>query len=107
MNKLQIIILCLSVLDLAATYLYISSFHAKFPTLDYTQLEANPLIKMAMKQWGIKVGMLVGGLLVFLILTLVVLNLKSDWQFYLAGVLSMMLIYHVLNFTQLAALKPA
>ena len=106
MNKVQIAILIMSLIDLTATYYYVSTFHQKFPQLDYKTLEANPVLRMAWKQWGLGVGMIIGGLIVFALATLVTLNAQNDWQWYLAGALSMMIIYHFLNFAQLAALKP-
>jgi len=105
-TKLQIIILILSVIDLGATFLYISTFHNKFPQLDYTTLEANPILRMAMKNLGLVKGMIVGGLIVFAILVLLVLTIPDKWQYYLSGVFTMMIVYHFLNFSQLANLKP-
>lgn len=106
MNKLIIIILIMSLIDLGATYLYVSSFHQKFPTLDYTVLEANPILRYSWKTLGLNLGMIVGGLIVFAILTLIVLNIPEKWLYYLSGVFTMMIIYHFLNFSQLAQLKP-
>lgn len=106
-NKLQAIILIMSLLDLGATYLYVSSFHQKFPKLDYTALEANPILRTAWKQLGLNLGMIVGGLVVFILAGLLALSIKENWQYFFSGVLAMMLIYHILNFSQLAALKPA
>jgi hypothetical protein len=106
MKTIQIIILIMSLLDLGATWMYASTFHQKFPKLDYTTLEANPIIRMSWKQWGLNTGMIIGGLVVFAILLIVVLSMEEKWLYYLAGVFSMMIIYHFLNFAQLAALKP-
>lgn len=106
-TKLQIIIMIMSILDLGATYFYVSTFHAKFPQLDYTTLEANPILRMSWKQFGLGTGMIIGGIVVFALLSLLTLTASEKWQIYLAGVLSMMIIYHFLNFSQLAALKPA
>lgn len=105
-TKLQILIMVMSLIDLGATYFYVSTFHTKFPQLDYTSLEANPILRMSWKQFGLNTGMIVGGLVVFALLSLVALTAPEKWQIYLAGVLSMMIIYHFLNFSQLAALKP-
>lgn len=107
MKTIQILILIFSILDIGATYLYVSSFHNKFPTLDYTALEANPILRLSWRQWGLNIGTLIGGAIVFTILLLIVLNTKDNWLWFLMGVLSMMLIYHLLNFSQLAQLKPA
>ena len=106
-TKLQIAILVMSLLDLTATYLYVSTFHTKFPKLDYTTLEANPILKMSWQKFGLNTGMIVGGLIVFAILFLITFTASEKWQIYLAGVFTMMIIYHFLNFTQLAQLKAA
>lgn len=104
-KTISIIILVLSILDLSATYLYISNFHKKFPQLDHIALEANPILRTAMRHFGIAKGIIYGGVVVFLILLLIVLTSTEKWLYYLCGALSMMLIYHFLNFSQLAALK--
>lgn len=101
-----IVILVMSILDLGATYAYVNAFHTKFPNLDYTSLEANPILKMAMKQFGLTKGMIIGGIIVFAILLLIVLSAAESWLYYIAGLFSMMIVYHFLNFAQLAALKP-
>ena len=106
-NWIQIIVLILSVLDLTATYFYVSTFKTEFPKLDYTVLEANPILRISWKLWGLNIGMIIGGLIVISLLSLIVLSAKIEWQYFLFGALCMMLIYHFLNFTQLAALKPA
>ena len=96
----------MSLIDLGTTYLYANSFHNKFPKLDYTILEANPIIKYSWKTLGLNLGMIVGGLIIFAILFLITMNLSEKWLWYLMGVFTMMIIYHFLNFSQLAALKP-
>ncbi len=101
-----IIILVMSLIDLGATYLYLNTFHTKFPTLDYKALEANPILKLAMTQFGLVKGMIIGGIIVLAILVLIVLSISDNWLYYLTGVFSMMLVYHLLNLSQLAALKP-
>lgn len=107
LGLLPILIMILSVLDLTATYLYVSTFHAKFPSLDYKTLEANPILRMAWGKFGLKAGMIFGGVIVFGLLMLIVLTAPEKWQMFFCGALTMMLIYHFLNFMQLAALKPA
>jgi hypothetical protein len=69
-----------------------------YPKQDATIIEANPILKYSMKALGINIGMLVGGLIVFGIVLLLVLNIKRELCFYMAGLFSMMLVYHVLNF---------
>ena len=104
LTKLQIIIIVLSLLDLTASYFYVSTYHDKFPNANYTQIEANPILKMSLNLFGIEKGMIFGGLIVFSIMLLVILTLKINFHYYLAGVLSMMLIYHLLNFNLLRAM---
>lgn len=101
-----IMILVMSLFDLGATYLYVSKFAQKFPQLDATKLEANPILRTTMQHFGIQKGMLIGGIIVFVVLFFIVIGLTERWQYFLAGALAMMLIYHFLNFSQLAALKP-
>jgi hypothetical protein len=105
-NKIQIIILILSIIDITATHFYVSTFHAKFPQLDYTTLEANPILRFSWKTFGLKLGSIIGGVIVFSILAMIVYNMNNNWQYFFLGLLTMMVIYHSLNFTQLAALKP-
>jgi hypothetical protein len=102
LTKIQIIILVMSVLDLTASFFYLNTFHSKYPTQDYTQLEANPIIKISMKHFGLITGMIIGGIIVFLIMLLLVLSVKENHHYYLAGLLSMMLVYHYLNFKLLS-----
>lgn len=102
-----IIILVMSILDLGATWYYLKFFNNKFPTIDFKTLEANPILKLAMTHLGLTKGMIVGGIIVFVILLLITLSIADRWLYYLAGVFSMMLIYHLLNISQLAKLNPA
>jgi hypothetical protein len=97
-TKIQIIILILSLADISASFLYVNQFHNKYPEQDPTIIEANPILKFSIKQFGIKLGMIFGGIIVFGIMLLVVLNVKPNMHYYLAGVLTMMCIYHFLNF---------
>lgn len=105
-TKLQIIMIVLSLVDLTATYFYISAFHTKFPQLDYLSLEANPILKMSMQKLGLPWGYVLGAVIVFAIFLLLIFSITEKWQMFLTGALSMMCIYHILNFSQLAALRP-
>jgi len=96
----------MSLIDLTATYFYVSTFHVKFPQLDYTTLEANPILRMAWKKFGLNAGMIFGGVIVLGLASLIALTAPEKWQFFFAGLLTMMIVYHFLNFSQLAALKP-
>lgn len=107
MEYVYIAIMVMSILDMLATYNYLKTFHKKFPKLDYTQLEANPLLRYWIKKKGMKQGMITGGIQVFLILCIVMYLLADlNWLYYMAGTFSMMLIYHFANSVQLSNMKP-
>lgn len=101
LKTIQIIILVLSLLDLTASYLYLNKFNKIYPEYDATKLEANPILKYSIKNLGIQKGMIIGGLIVFGILLLLVLSVADKYLYYFAGVFSMMLVYHALNFKML------
>jgi len=98
LRTIQIVILVLSLLDLTASYFYVNQFHKMFPKRDSSQVEANPILKYSIKSFGVKEGMIFGGILVFFIVVLLVLNITDKYLYYLAGVFTMMLVYHGLNF---------
>lgn len=106
MKTIQIIILLLSLVDLTATYFYVNTFHTKFPGLDYTSLEANPILRLSWKQFGLGLGMIIGGAIVFTLVFLLITNIKENWLYFFAGSLCMMIVYHMLNAIQLSNLKP-
>lgn len=103
-KTIVIFILVLSLLDLGATYLYISKFHEMFPQLNATDLEANPILRTTMNIFGIDKGMIIGGIIVLGLLLLITWTMAEKWLYYLLGVFSMMLVYHTLNFKQLLSL---
>lgn len=105
LKTVVIVVMIMSLLDLGATYVYISTFAHKFPELDAISLEANPILKLAMRQLGIEKGMIFGGIVVFLLLLIIITSLPEKWQFFLAGVLATTLLVHLLNFNQLIGLK--
>lgn len=101
LTKIQIIILVLSLIDLTASYFYISTFHNKFPKQDPTVIEANPILKMSIKHFGILKGIIFGGLIIFALVILLVLSMKPNFHYFLAGAFTIMILYHVLNFNLL------
>lgn len=103
---IPIIILVMCLIDLTATYNYVTTFHKKFPQLDYKSLEANPVLRKSWDIWGLNKGMIIGGIIVFLIVCVMVFTLTNEWRYFFMGVFSMMLIYHLLNWVQLSNLKP-
>ena len=104
---IPIIILVMCLVDLFATYNYVATFNKKFPKLDYKTLEANPILRKSWDMFGLNKGMLIGGIIVFLIVCVMVFTLTNEWRYFFMGAFSMMLIYHLLNWVQLMNLKPA
>ena len=102
---INIIILCMCLVDLVATYNYVATFNKKFPQLDYKQLEANPILRTSWKFWGLKLGTIIGGAFVFAMVFFLVFTISTNWKWFFTGVFSMMLIYHILNWVQLGNLK--
>lgn len=98
---IQIIILILCLVDIMATYNYINTFHKKFPTIDYKTLEANPILRTSWKIWGLKLGSLIGGVIVFTLVLFLIFTISKEWQYFFSGVFAMMIIYHMLNWQQL------
>lgn len=102
---IPIIILILCILDLSATYNYVNTFHKKFPNLDYKSLEANPILRNCWNWFGLNIGMIIGGLIVFSLVIFLVFSLSTNWLYFFMGTFSMMLIYHLLNWIQLSNIK--
>ena len=99
------IILIMCLIDLWATYNYVHTFNKKFPSLDYKSLEANPVLRKSWDIFGLNKGMIIGGIIVFLIVCVMVFTLTNEWLYFFMGTFSMMLIYHLLNWIQLSNLK--
>jgi hypothetical protein len=97
--------MCLA--DLLATYNYVNTFNKKFPSLDYKSLEANPILRQCWTWFGLNIGMIIGGAIVFTLVLFMAFTLVDNWRWYFMGVFSMMLIYHLLNWVQLSNIKPA
>jgi len=87
MKLIPIVIMILSLVDLTATYFYVSTFHAKFPSLDYTALEANPILRMAWQKFGLPLGMILGGAIVFALLSLIALTASEKMTYFFFGAL--------------------
>lgn len=97
-EKIQLVVLVLALIDLTCSFLYISEFSKKNPNQDPSVIEANPILKKSIQTFGIKPGMILGGIITFGILILILFNIGTNGAWYLLGVYSMMLIYHILNF---------
>lgn len=87
-----------SVLDLFLTYKYLGIYKEKFPKKDWTVIEANPLIKICVRMKGLGEGMLIAGTVIIAIMVVLINVLPTRWKFFLAGVLYMMNVFHLINF---------
>ena len=92
-------------IDIVATYNYVATFNKKYPNIDYKQLEANPILRTSWKLWGLKIGSFIGGVIVFSLVFFLIFTISINWKWFFSGVFAMMLIYHMLNWSQLIRLK--
>ena len=102
---IPIIIMIMCLIDILATYNYVNTFNKKFPKLDYKTLEANPILRNSWNLFGLKIGTIIGGLIVFSLVVILSFTINKEFQYYFMGVFSMMLVYHLLNWVQLSNLK--
>lgn len=94
-----------SILDLFLTYKYLGLYRERFPKKDWIAIEANPLIRMCVKSKGLGEGMLIAGTIILFVLAAIIHIANSNWQFFLAGVLYMMNVFHLLNFLALKGMQ--
>lgn len=102
---IKIIIVMFSCLDLLLSYLYLKQFIRMFPNLNYTQLEANPIIKFLLLKYKFPKGMYLAIPLVILAWIVIVNLAEYRWLYFSLGLLGMMVIYHFVNFNQLKTLE--
>ena len=104
-KMIEYIIIFLSFMDLLLSYLYLKQFIKMFPKTNYIILEANPFIKLSLKLFGFPIGMFVSIPFVIGMWILIVNLLEYQWLYFAMGTLSMMLIYHYVNYNQLKVLE--
>jgi len=102
---IRIIIIFLSIVDLSLTHKYLKTFKNMFPDKDYTLLEANPIIKLALRKFGFPKGMYVSIPFLFILLIIAICIISTEWLYFAMGLYVMMVIYHFCNLNQLKALK--
>lgn len=93
------------VLDLFLTYRFLGVYRNRFPDKDYAAIESNPLIRFFIREKGLGEGIIMSGLIIFLILLVLIVYLSENWKYFLAGVYYMMVTFHLLNFLALNRLK--
>ncbi len=102
---IKYIIILLSCIDLLLSYLYLRQFIKMFPKTNYIILEANPLIRLSLKLFGFPKGMFISSPFVIVMWIVIVSLLSYEWLYFAMGILSMMLIYHYVNYNQLKVLE--
>lgn len=94
-----------SVLDLLLTYKFLSIHRDKFPDKDYTVIEANPIIRIAIRMKGLGEGMLISATIILFIMGVVVVVAPENFKFFLSGALYMMIVFHLINFLAMKRMK--
>ena len=102
---IEYFVIPLSILDLFLSYLYLKQFIHLFPEKNYVLLEANPLIKLGLKWFGFPKGMFFSMPFVVGAWYIIITLLNTEWLSFACGMLTMMIMYHWLNFNQLKDLK--
>lgn len=93
------------ILDLVLTYKFLSVYKKKFPKKDYTVVEANPLIRNAIRSLGLVDGMILSGVIILAILGMLLIILPYHWKYFLAGVYYTMICFHLVNFLSLKRME--
>jgi len=90
---LIIVLMTLSVLDLAFTYYYVSKYRSWQENKPYKLIELNPLLRFLWERLGFQIGMFVGSVI---ILSLIYIVAKySHWS--IAIILLIVLIFEMFN----------
>lgn len=94
---LDLIIVCLSLVDLWFTYSYLNKLKSRGKG-DYTQGEANVLIKFLIKKYGLKLGMVLSVLVLTSALGISLVVVKyGEYKWFLLGLYYMLTIQHFVN----------
>ena len=99
------LIILASAIDLLLSYVYVRQFRKMFPKLNWQQLEANPIIRLSWNFFGFGYGYIFSAVLIIVFWIFLVRIISINWLYFSSGLLSMMIIYHFLNFSQLKTLE--
>lgn len=99
-----ILVLCLSLFDLFMTWNMLHTFETKFPDKDVTVLEQNPIIRFFTLKFGVTNGMLLVAPLILGLWYIIIRRTVYEFKFFALGVLTMMGVFHLLNWLQLRSL---
>lgn len=98
---IEIAVLIASVVDLTLTYNYLKIYRNKFPKKDFILIEANPLIRSCIRSCGLGEGIFRSGFIILPVITFVLYLLPTNWDYFLAGIFYMMLVFHLTNYLAL------
>jgi len=96
------IVLLLFMCDMFFTHNYLEIYRDKFPTKDWTLVEANPLIRNLVKNVGLNQGIVLSGLIIFVFLLILLWIGGEKSTYFLMGLYFMVDVYH---FVQLRAIE--
>ncbi len=102
---IEIIIILGSILDLSLTYNYLKIYKKKFPKKDFIIIESNPLIRAAVRQYGLGDGITISGFIILVILIMILAFINTNFKFFIAGVYYMMITFHLTNLLALRRMK--
>jgi len=106
MSKLVVgIVIGTFLLDMVLTYHYVKEFKQMYPKNDWTQAEANPIIRNCMKYLGLEKGMIVGSIIVLIILGIILRLLNINGHYFLMGFYVCVNIHHFVNWMSLKRLR--
>ena len=90
--------------DMTLSYFFLKDCR-KVTKGDWTLIEANPIIRYFLREFGLGYGILIGSGFVFAILLVIVSITNEHMHYFLAGIYYMMCAFHFLNFMALRRLK--
>ncbi len=102
---IEIVVFAGAILDLVLTYNYLRIYRRKFPDKNYIVIEANPLIRWGIRNFGLSNGVAYSGMAILFILGLLLYYLPSNAKWFLAGAYYMMVTFHLTNLLALKRMK--
>lgn len=94
---LETIIILTFLLDMYLTRQYLTLYKKRFPKNDYTQAEANPIIRFSVKRLGLNLGIFVSGLIIISILLIVFTFIPESSKWFFLGIYYMANVHHYVN----------
>ena len=104
-TKIIAVVMILYVMDLVWSYNYMKKYRTMFPKGDWAAVEANPIIRYAIRVKGLGEGIIMGGIIVFVILAVLIRFSAAEFHWFLAGMYYMMNVFHFLNLMALGRLR--